>query len=191
MGVVPVADDAADIALAAEAALDAAALDRAVEKTGDAAGIVAVLQGDGAVGGTVGGGAEIHLARNAAGALVLCGDAAAVDAADHHRVYAQAVLGEAVSGEGAQVAFGVHFAFHREAADDAADIVVAADAAVVVAVGSLAVGLAVVLLVGGVVHQDIAAVLGVDKTVDSLDGGAGQGVEVAVDVVHVALEARC
>ena len=138
----------------------------------------------------MGGGAEIHLARDAAGAFVLCGDAAAVDAADHHRVYAQAVLGEAVSGEGAQVAFGVHFAFHREAADDAADIVVAADAAVVVAVGSLAVGLAVVLLVGGVVHQDIAAVLGVDKTVDSLDGGAGQGVEVAVDVVQVALEDR-
>ena len=125
------------------------------------------------------------LARDAAGALILRGNGAAIDAAEDYRVYAQTIFGQAIAGERSEIALGVELTFHRETAYNAADIVVAVDAAVIVAVGGLAVGVAVVLHIGRVIHQNIAGSIRVEEAVDGLDRSAVEGAEVAVDHIHI------
>ena len=187
-GIVAVAHDAARVAFGAEAALDAACLDAAVEQPADAPGIVAVLDGDSAVGRAVGNDAQVHFARDAARALMLCGDSAAVDAACDHGGHIEARTAETVGGGAAgQVKEGVCIGLHGEGARDAAHIAVPIDAAVVVAAHGLAVGdLLLGLLLVGIVHHHVLLVLAGGERVHGLDGRAGEGVQVLVDIIQVA-----
>ena len=113
-------DDAADILAAREAAFGNACACSTVQKPGNAAGIVTVLQRNAVVGDRTGDITDIRPSDNAAGAFLFCRHRTVVQALGHHN--AISVLSACEKVGVCQVVLGIEFVLDRHAADDAADI---------------------------------------------------------------------
>ena len=183
-GAAAVADDAADIAPAAQAALGAGAFHAAIKKPRDTAGVIAVLQRNRAVGGAMGGKAHLHHARDAAGAFALGGDRAVIHAFGDHDGETDAPFAETAAAE-VQLALGVKLVFDGETARNAAHVAVAVDAAAVFTARGLAEGQILLLTRLGAVHKNVLRLVHRRDDACGLQGGVGEGVEIFGDGLEI------
>ena len=181
-GAIAVADDAADILAAREAAFGNACACGTVQKPGNPARIVTVLQRNTVVGDRTGDITDIRPTGNAAGAFFFCRHRTVVQALGHHN--AISVLSACEKVGVCQIVLGIKPVLDRHAADDAADIVVAPDLTPVGAAARLAQG----QLALGLRNRDVLehrVVPGGGNELSRLNGRTGQRADVVTDAVQI------
>ena len=158
---------------------------RAVAEADDAAGIGAVFQAGGAVGGAVGDISDVGLSHDAADALIPGVDGRVIDRPGYH-----AAVGEAFSqhrvGAG-QVQIRVQGVFQGHHPGDSADIGLSCDLSHVPAVCDFPQGNCVGGRAGRLVHDQVFILRG-GKQIDRLQSASRECVQVVGDCLQILLQ---